>query len=223
MAEDNYWDVALRYAGEHHGFRIAAGIGYLEDGKFNQTFQNLNQAGALCTSNCDVVAKSWIGSASILHVSSGLFVTGAAANRELEGTQNGLVATSYTGPDIRMWWLSAGISKNVTGLGNTVLFGEYGEHQGGLAQQSFLGGVSTTNGYCTVLNGVSTSATSNCDNKVTSWGLGLIQYVDAAAMEIFATYKVFSFDGTGFVGTSAPLNAGVHDLQMFIIGTRISF
>ena len=35
VAEDNYWDVALRYAGEHHGFRLAFGIGYQEDSEFN--------------------------------------------------------------------------------------------------------------------------------------------------------------------------------------------
>ena len=224
FAEDNFWDVALRYAGEFNGVRIAGGIGYSEDTKFNQTFQLFDQNGALCTTNCDVKAKDLKGSISALHVPTGLFLTFAAGNRELDGSQNGLAATQYTGPDNRFWWLSGGIARNFFGIGNTVLFGEYGEHKGGFAQQAFLGNISSTNGHCTVLNGVSTGgSTSNCDSKVTNWGIGIQQYVDAAAMEIFIAYKNFSFDGNGFVGTSGNLNNNVHDIQSVIIGTRIQF
>ena len=62
------------------------------------------------------------------------------------------------------------------------------------------------------------------DSTVTSWGLGIVQHIDSAAMEIFATYKVFELDARGFTGTNAHLNnGGAADLQMFIIGTRISF
>ena len=47
-------------------------------------------------------------------------------------------------------------------------------------------------------------------------------------MEVFVAYKNYSFEGNGFVGTSANLNstgtsAGVHDMQSVIIGTRIQF
>ncbi len=28
FGEDDFWDVGLRYSGEHHGFRVAAGVGY---------------------------------------------------------------------------------------------------------------------------------------------------------------------------------------------------
>jgi hypothetical protein len=222
VAEDNFWDVALRYAGEFGGFRIAGGIGYLEDSKFNQTNQLFAQNGFLCTSNCDVVSKEWMGSASVLHIPTGLFVTGAGGSRELSGSQFGSVGSSYAGPDATFWWLSAGISQNFFGIGKTVLFGEYGEHKGGLAQGSFIS-ASTQFNNCTVA-----TATSGCDSKVTSWGFGVNQYVDAAAMEIFATYKNFSLDTDGFVstGASASLNksaGGVADFQTVIVGTKINF
>ncbi len=85
VAEDNYWDVALRYAGEFSGFRIAGGIGYQEDSEFNGGNQLFSAVGALCVTNCDVKSTEIKGSLSILHVPTGLFVTGAAGNRELSG------------------------------------------------------------------------------------------------------------------------------------------
>ena len=36
VAEDNFWDVALRYAGEFSGFRLAFGIGYQEDTEYQR-------------------------------------------------------------------------------------------------------------------------------------------------------------------------------------------
>jgi len=219
VAEDNYWDVALRYAGEFNGVRIAFGIGYQEDTKFNNSLQLFNQAGALCNQNCDVKTSDLKGSGSIMHVPTGLFLTLAAGNRELSGTQNGTAATAYAGPDARFWWLAGGVAKNFFGIGNTVLFGEYGEHKGGLAQAAFIGGSAHFNN-CTV------SSAPGCDSTVTSWGLGVNQYVDAAAMEIFATYKNFSLDANGFTGGSATLNkgaSGVSDFSTFIVGTKINF
>ena len=37
FGEDDLWSVALRYAGEHHGFKVAAGIGYRENTDGNPT------------------------------------------------------------------------------------------------------------------------------------------------------------------------------------------
>ncbi len=90
VAEDNLWDVALRYAGEFNGVRVAFGIGYLEDLEFNApvggitTFDNTVR----CTTNCDVTVSEIKGSASILHVPTGLFLTGAYGNRELDGVNS---------------------------------------------------------------------------------------------------------------------------------------
>ena len=222
VAEDNYWDIALRYAGEFGGFRIAGGIGYQEDTKFNAAFQLFNANGALCTQNCDVKTQEVKGSLSILHVPTGLFVTGSAGNRELTGSQAGSVATSYAGPDARYWHIAGGVSQNFFGIGRTVLFGEYGEHKGGLAQNSFLSASSQFNN-CTV---AAVATNQNCDSRVTNWGLGIVQHIDAASMEVFATYKNYSLDTNGFLAASATLNnnqSGVHDFQVFIVGTRINF
>ena len=218
VAEDNYWDVALRYAGEFGGFRLAGGIGYQEDSKFNSAAQiGFGTGGLLCATNCDVKTTDVKGSASILHVQTGLFVTGAAGKRELSGSNAGTLATTYSGPDLKFWYIAGGISQNFFGVGKTVLFGEYSNSQGGLEQGAFLG---TAGGYT---NNVGVTSTSS---EVTHWGLGVTQYVDAAAMEFFAAYKNFSLDATGFAAPNASLNSGasgVSDIQTFTIGTKINF
>ena len=222
VAEDNFWDVALRYAGEFGGFRIAAGIGYMEDTEFNATHQLLVQNGALCVQNCDVKVRDVKGSASILHVPTGLFVTGSAANRELSGAQFGVASSRYAGPDAGYWHIAAGISQNFFGIGKTVVFGEYGEHKNSLIQNAFLTAATGINN-CTAANVVTNS---NCSNKVTEWGVALVQYVDAAAMELFATYKNYSFDTNAFTGVNTTLNrsnGGVHDLQIIMVGTKLNF
>ena len=62
---------------------------------------------------------------------------------------------------------------------------------------------------------------------MTNWGVGVVQYVDAAAMELFATYKNYSFNGDGFLNAgNASLNqsaGGVNDFQLFMVGTKINF
>ena len=82
-----YWDVALRYAGELAGFRLAFGIGYLEDTEFNGSVQQNPGAtdglsSAYRWNNCSRTELK--GSASILHVATGLFVTAAGCQARVE-------------------------------------------------------------------------------------------------------------------------------------------
>jgi hypothetical protein len=207
VAEDNYWDVALRYAGEFAGFRLAFGIGYQEDSEFNSPGQSGTPAGGLtsglnsiiCTDACDAKTQELKGSASILHVASGLWLTGAGGQRQVDG------AGSAGVPDLTFWYLAGGIRKNFFGFGDTVLFGEYYESKGGLANAAFL--TNTASG----LVGGDTSS------KATEWGLGINQYIDAAAMEVFVTYKHFSLDANlATLGSS-------EDFQAVIAGARVNF
>ncbi len=224
VAEDNYWDIALRYAGEFNGVRVAFGIGYQEDSKHNLTTQQFSTVGALCTTNCNMVTTDTKGALSVLHVPSGLFFTGSAGNRELTGLSDG-VGTEYAGPDVRYWHIAGGLTRNFFGIGATVLFAEYGEHKGGLAQTAAFGraGIANTGAN---LHCVNSTVAQSCDSTVTNYGVGLVQYIDAAAMELFASYKVFELDTNGFTGVNAILNTnnfGTHDFSMFMVGTKINF
>jgi hypothetical protein len=228
VAEDNFWDVALRYAGEFGGFRLAAGIGYQEDTEFNSpsqsgagTFGDLcenttDDDGVISYGRCDVKSSDIKGSASILHVPSGLFVSGAGGQRQVEGTGD----APYVGPDLRWWYISGGLSKNFFGVGKTVLFGEYLDSRGGLEQAQFMAGTSDTNTGYLPNTGLTSSSQANM------WGVGITQHIDSAAMEIFATYKNFSLESDGFTGANFDLRDGVDgvaNFQTVIVGTRINF
>ena len=63
LQEHGYiWDIALRYANEFNGVRLAAGVGYT-DREYNDT-------------------SSWAGSASIAHVATGLYIQGAFSHKD---------------------------------------------------------------------------------------------------------------------------------------------
>jgi hypothetical protein len=51
------------------------------------------------------------------------------------------------------------------------------------------------------------------------WGLGLVQNVDAAAMEMYIGYRHFSADIT----TATPANGFSSDFDQVTIGSRIKF
>ena len=94
----DYWEAALRYAGEFNGVRVAAGIGYRHE-----------DYGA--GDEIDV----WLGSGSIMHMPTGLFLSGGYAHAD------------HDGADAEGFWVMAGIEKNFFGPGTTTLFAEYSE------------------------------------------------------------------------------------------------
>jgi predicted porin len=172
FSENDRADVTLRYAGEFSGFRLAAGIGY-GVGSDNTDLANAS-GGVLATFN-DVTFVS--GSASLLHIASGLFATGFAGERDFD-IDGGASFTENN------WGLRAGIAKNFFGIGNTVIYGEY-------------------------------NAFDNVANKgfeSEAWGATIIQNVDAAALELFLSYKNLSAD---IVGTD--------DTSILFSGARIKF
>lgn len=194
IGEDDFWDVALRYAGEFGGVRVAAGVGYSVD-KEVPTFGPL-----LLTATA---IKDTKGSASALHVASGLFVTVAGGMREIDWSISGGGAT-LSAKDAHFWHVAAGWQKNVSGMGNTVLYAEY-------QQAKDMMGYSVSGPF---------SASLTSDARM--WGFGVVQHIDAAAMEVFLAYKNYS----GEINFNAPgLNVNVEamDFSAVIGGARVSF
>lgn len=203
VAEDNFWDVALRYAGEFGGFRVAAGLGRSVD-KEAPTWGVL---APLLVAN-DITTT--MGSGSILHMKSGLFVNGAAGMREIDWSVTPFAGHTLSAKDAKFWHVTVGWSKNVFGIGNTVLFAEYQKADDMIGYQ-LVG---------PVING-------SIESEATMMGFGVVQHIDAAAMEVFATYKKFEADarlaGTWTGVGSLAIDANMHDFSMFLVGTRINF
>lgn len=191
FAEDNFWDIALRYAGEHHGFRVAFGIGYYMDTDFS------SGPGVVVV---NVEDERVMGSASIMHVATGLWMTGAFGHREID--REGVTGI----PDADYWYIAGGLTRNFTGFGNTVFFVEYSNSNDFLAQT----GYSSTTGL------TYTPTTTRSD--VDMWGIGVVQHLDAAASELFLTYKNFSADAT-----LNGVDQSIGDFQTVIGGMRVNF
>jgi len=102
---NDYWEVALRYAGEFNGVRVAAGIGY------RAMKDNTRVWDAADT-------ETILGSGSVMHTPTGLFVSGGYASVDSD---------DHEGAKKDAFWVMAGVEKNWFGVGNTTLFAEYGE------------------------------------------------------------------------------------------------
>jgi predicted porin len=142
------YDVALRYAGEFGAFRVAAGIGYHNE-------ENLGELPD---------TRTLSGSASVIHVPTGLFLNGMAGGVENDNAaRHGTAAGALN--DNSMWGVSGGIARKWNSLGTTQLEVRYGEID---------------------------SATPGV--KPTHYGVGVTQAIDAAAAEAYALFENYDCD-----------------------------
>ena len=167
--EDDIWDVALRWKGSVGNFVAASAIGFYDSENEGKNFQEIK------------------GSATMRHVPTGLFFTGAFLNRDTEN-----VADSSD-----MYYLQGGFNKRILPIGATTIFAEYGNNEGFLAE---------------------TKDFSNFDSSVDMWGVGLVQRLDASALELFAVYRNYE---AGL--NSDGVKYDVEDFSAFALGGRIKF
>ena len=188
--EDDTWDVAAKFLGNVGRFRLHAAIDY-----FNWDSGFLGAAGGLDKFE-DI--KTLV---SIKDIPTGLFLTTWYTQRDYErfaGNRLGAVGAD-SGEALQFF---AGIEKNFTGYGNTTIYGGYGQFQDMAS---------------TGLNfdGDGDLVTDADIDRIT---FGVVQSIDAAAMDIYGIVEHYS--------TDLETQAGVQDLEDFtavLIGSRISF
>ncbi len=150
----DYTDVALRFRKEMNGIRVAAGIawGHESDGESS---------------------SQWSGSASVVHLPSGLNITVAGGDRDFQDNVLGLAIPTGYRYDDSYWYIKLGWYRRIWSKGVTAFYIDYydGEDQG-LGTGSGIG------------------ATSDGE----SWGIGVVQRIDAAALELFLGYRQFDYD-----------------------------
>ena len=101
--EDDYWDIAVRYAGEAAGFKLAGTVAYAEStgGRFGGSSE-YTQAGLY-----------------VQHIATGLFGLVNYGNFDVLGTA----------VDQETWYFKGGLRQRWSSLGHTVLYGEYDDVQ----------------------------------------------------------------------------------------------
>ncbi|MEO0798715.1 MAG: hypothetical protein AAFY53_05870 [Pseudomonadota bacterium] len=155
--EDDTWSVAGRYAGEFNGIRVAGGIGYKDivDDVAGSAF-NTNDGYQLGMS------------ASVLHVPTGLYLTGQYG-------ENGDDVRDETDHN---WYVTAGIARKFIALGRTNIYGKYGEYDRDI-------GTLTSN-----------TAVAAVSAESLGYGIGIEQKVDSAAMDLYVVWN--HFEGEAF-------------------------
>jgi hypothetical protein len=98
--------------------------------------------------------------------------------------------------DASFWYAQLGIEKKFLPYGSTTVYAEYGQYDDFLTQFD--------------LDIVSSEATR--------WGLGIVQKIDSAAMEIYAQAAFWSFEAS-----EGEVSRDLEDLTTVMIGSRIKF
>jgi predicted porin len=226
---NDYWDVALRYQKEWNSFRVAAGIGYAwvsgrildnaaNDGAKQVEFLNANQIypASTCTSpyNSCVTTKSEMvtGSASIMHTPTGLYATMAAGSRHIENPYYTSLYDGVRNKDAVYFFGQLGITKRVLEPGATTFYGEYGNYQ-----DFAVGG-----NYGDIIGGHTVNIVTG--SNVDRWGVGVVQAVDNAALELYTMYQHYSFEADTKWGPTSPVAKRTpEDAEVVVSGMRMKF
>ena len=224
--EDDFWDVALRYAGEFSGIKLAAGIGYQ---KWNDANTNPRQCTRRVGTGSGVSCDELGVSGSVMHVPTGLFVSGAYGYKNDDFRQL-LVPTSKKKDDF--YFIQAGIEQSFFPIGKSTLFGEYINGSYGASVNAGSNSAAATTPAAGNVNGAGVNSQQRTigggllpggglinSTDISVWGVGFNQNIAAAAMDIYVSYRNYDFEVKDAAGNKALLN----DLQTFVMGARIQF
>jgi hypothetical protein len=236
--EDDFWDAALRYAGEFKYVRVAAGIGYQTwtDGNATRGPAPGVPTGSQGDRGCadldfiggnDSDVDCWaVGmSGSIMHVPSGLYVTAAYGFLEDENRGELFAGSTFaaTGVDDEdeHWYLQAGIERNFFGIGKSTFYGEYFRTETGAGLD---GGDVRRVVAADALNALGANAFI-ASAEVDIWGFGFVQAIDAAAMDLYIGYRNYSGEVELSTGGALPRSdsVDVEDFRAVMAGGRIRF
>ena len=247
--QDDMWAVALRYVEDYGIFRVAGAVSYADQRDLDRTScsnpgggtAQINALGGTAPNNGGASAAAtsgvsntscnmWQASGSIMHVPTGLYVSGGGA--QLTDNQRQKTANIFTGNvtlsklgtvdnNDSYWWVQAGWEAKLNAMGKTTFYGTYNTFNRGFG---IAGNSVQTIAGTDVIN--LTGATEVMSGSQTrQWGLGVTQAIDAAAMNLYLGYINTSTDitlqntTTGIRARSAP----VSDMDLFYTGATIKF
>lgn len=188
--EDDFWGASLSFKKDFSDFHFQAKGGYAHNADSNT--QACNRA------NADLDCEWWGIAAVAQHIPTGLFVYGVYGQQNDPSEEQ--VQPDAQGTDTT-WLIQGGIEKAFVPLGKTTLYGEYRHDDAGSRLTANFGGAYVHN------------------SDIDFWSAGVIQGIDAAAMDIYAIYRHAAGDTTNANGATLELD----DFDMVITGARIVF
>ena len=206
--EDDVWSAALRYGGEVSGFKIAAGVGYTSWTDHNVASDN---RGAGDTQEIGL-------SASLLHLATGLFATGAWGRLEDDGLA-ALYPTRVVDDETSFFFVQAGIEKKFISIGKTTVFGEYFNLDRGAGFNPVVGGATPL----VPGNLGPGTLTDIAGSEIRGWGVGFNQNV-GDVIDLYVSYRHVSLDvtTTSAAGIGA-VGSRLENLDFVTAGALIKF
>ena len=211
--EDDIWNAALRFAGEHSGFKLAAGIAYTHSDDVSNS-----PPGHITTVNRGAGDTDEIGlSASVLHIETGLYASGAYGRLHDAGLDD-LYGTNVD-ENTSFWTLQAGIERKFFPIGKTTIFGEYFslDRGAGFSTSSSTGVISAVN-IASLFNGASGAGYRVASSEIRGWGLGVNQNLNEV-VDVYLDYKHVELDVTALNGAHSSQDP----IQFFTAGAQIKF
>ncbi len=221
---DDIWAVGLRYVEALGDFRVAAGASYSSwRGPDQPMCANVGLANQSVV-DCEAMQAS----ASLLHNPTGLYVSGGWGqitdnNRQILANATAAGLGSRIDDTDSSWWVQAGWRAKLNALGSTIFWGQYSEYTSGFGMA---GGAATAVGAGDVINSFAGVNTINIrSSSGTSWGLGVSQNIDAAAMTLYAGYTSSSVDLTliNRATMESRKSNPIDDFGVFFTGATIKF
>jgi len=216
FGEDDFWDVAARYAGEWFGFRVAAGVGYRW---YDDREPDVLVIGPPDRRLDDTHRRQLLSSASVMHIATGLFVSGTWNTYRFDGSNANEIFDldpTRNRPNIDLWWVDAGIEKNWLGIGTTTFYGEYGRATDGVT------GLRAATAGLVPFGAAGVVVSSDMQ----WWGAGVVQKIDAAAIDLYLGYRQYTADirmGNSAGGAAIQIPGGLEDIWYIQAGARIQF
>jgi hypothetical protein len=214
--EDDFFDAAVEHGINYRDWKFRFGAGYLHDtseARFDPAHPEYFRD-----------RREYKGSASILHIPTGLFATAAYVHRTFHGLEStdspapgtvygentaGIVTPPGTNrPPIDYLYSAFGLRRQYWSIGDTSMYGEYAQVEDAI----------------TGLHEARMSEVT--DSSLQMFGAAICQDIDDAAMDVYAGFRIYKFDAKGAVaaGSNDYISpVPIADMMFAYTGARIKF
>lgn len=201
--EDDVCDVGAKYEGSFNSIKLAASIAYT-----HATDENGLDGGG------DAAHETVVGSFAVLHEPSGLNALVSAGNRSFDDAVADFDGVDRRPEDARFIYAKLGWLAKLNGLGPTAFYGEYGRFTDFVSAGFDPVGIDPA-----VAAGVRVAG-----NTAEVWGVGVVQHIEAAEMQIYLGYRHHDFDFDLVDALRAAVAApGAESFQTVVMGSKIAF
>jgi len=210
---DDFFDTAVDHGINYNDWRFRFGAGYLHDTTEGRPGGRRDR-------------KEYKGSASLLHIPTGLFATAAYVHRTFHGLERfddpGTPGATYgentaghvtppgtNRPPLDYLYSAFGLRRQYWSIGDTSIYGEFAQVDDAITGLHEAGMDEVT------------------DSSLEMFGAAICQDIDDAGMDVYAGFRIYKFDTEGAQrqnATTYPIApAPLTDLMFGYAGTRIKF